>query len=110
MRLSERRFYQKITDIYETSLDYDKSAKITKDFFAKVQNKLHWAIHWYSAAKLIMGRANTEQPHMGLTSWKHYPDGKIQKHDVSIAKNHLYQNELQALERIVFMYLDYGEY
>ena len=110
IRLSERRFYQKITDIYATSLDYDTSSKTTKDLFAKVQNKLHWAIHRHTAAELIMERANAEQPHMGLTSWEHYPDGKIQKYDVSIAKNYLSQNELQGLERIVSMYLDYAEY
>ncbi|MPM42203.1 hypothetical protein SDC9_88866 [bioreactor metagenome] len=110
IRLSERRFYQKIADIYATALDYDTSAKTTKEFFAKVQNKLHWAIHRHTAAELIMERADAEQPHMGLTSWESYPDGKIQKYDVSIAKNYLSQNELQALERIVSMYLDYAEY
>lgn len=110
IRLSERRFYQKITDIYATALDYDTSAKTTKEFFAKVQNKLHWAIHRHTAAELIVERANSERPHMGLTSWEHYPDGKIQKYDVSVAKNYLSQNELQALERIVSMYLDYAEY
>ena len=110
IRLSERRFYQKITDIYATALDYDTSAKTTKDFFAKVQNKLHWAIHRHTAAELIMDRANAEQPHMGLTCWEHCPDGKIQKYDVSVAKNYLSQDELQALERIVSMYLDYAEY
>lgn len=110
IRLSERRFYQKITDIYATALDYDTSAKTTKEFFAKVQNKLHWAIHRHTAAELIVERANAERPNMGLTSWEHYPDGKIQKYDVSVAKNYLSQNELQALERIVSMYLDYAEY
>lgn len=110
IRLSERRFYQKITDIYATALDYDTSAKTTKDFFAKVQNKLHWAIHRHTAAELIVERADAEQPHMGLTSWEHYPDGKIQKYDVSIAKNYLSRDELQGLERIVSMYLDYAEY
>ena len=110
IRLSERRFYQKITDIYATALDYDTSAKTTKEFFARVQNKLHWAIHQHTAAELIMERANAEQPHMGLTSWELYPDGKIQKYDVSIAKNYLSHDELQALERIVSMYLDYAEY
>lgn len=110
IRLSERRFYQKITDIYATALDYDTSAKTTKEFFAKVQNKLHWAIHRHTAAELIMERADAERPHMGLTSWEHYPDGKIQKYDVSVAKNYLSQDELQALERIVSMYLDYAEY
>lgn len=110
IRLSERRFYQKITDIYATALDYDTSAKTTKEFFARVQNKLHWAIHRHTAAELIMERADAEQPHMGLTSWELYPDGKIQKYDVSIAKNYLSQDELKALERIVSMYLDYAEY
>lgn len=110
IRLSERRFYQKITDIYATALDYDTSAKTTKEFFAKVQNKLHWAIHRHTAAELIVERANSDRSHMGLTSWEHYPDGKIQKYDVSVAKNYLSQNELQALEQIVSMYLDYAEY
>ena len=110
IRMSERRFYQKITDIYATSLDYDKSARTTRRFFAEVQNKLHWAIHRHTAAELIMERADAEKPHMGLTSWEQYPDGKIQKYDVSIAKNYLSKEELQALERIVTMYLDYAEY
>ena len=110
IRMSERRFYQKITDIYATALDYDKSAKTTRLFFAEVQNKLHWAIHRHTAAELIMERANAEKTHMGLTSWEQYPDGKIQKYDVSIAKNYLSKEELQALERIVTMYLDYAEY
>ena len=110
IRMSERRFYQKITDIYATSLDYDKSAKTTRLFFAEVQNKLHWAIHRHTAAELIVERANAEKPHMGLTSWEQYPNGKIQKYDVSIAKNYLSKEELQALERIVTMYLDYAEY
>ena len=110
IRMSERRFYQKITDIYATALDYDKSARTTRLFFAEVQNKLHWAIHRHTAAELIMERANAEKPHMGLTSWEQYPEGKIQKYDVSIAKNYLSKEELQALERIVTMYLDYAEY
>ena len=110
IRMSERRFYQKITDIYATALDYDKSSKTTRLFFAEVQNKLHWAIHRHTAAELIMERANAEKPNMGLTSWEQYPDGKIQKYDVSIAKNYLSREELQALERIVTMYLDYAEY
>ena len=108
--MSERRFYQKITDIYATALDYDKSAKTTRLFFAEVQNKLHWAIHRHTAAELIMERANAEKPHMGLTSWERYPDEKIQKYGVSIAKNDLSKEELQAPERIVAMYLDYAEY
>ena len=110
IRLSERKFYQKITDIYATALDYDKSSKTTKQFFANVQNKLHWAIHRHTAAELIMERADSEKPHMGLTSWENYPDGKIQKYDVSIAKNYLAENELQGLRRIVSMYLDYAEH
>ena len=110
IRMSERKFYQKITDIYATALDYDKSAKTTRLFFSEVQNKLHWAIHRHTAADLILERANAEKPHMGLTSWEQYPNGKIQKYDVSIAKNYLSREELQALERIVTMYLDYAEY
>lgn len=110
IRISERKFYQKITDIYATALDYDKSSKTTKLFFANVQNKLHWAIHHHTAAELIMERANSENPHMGLTSWENYPDGKIQKYDVSIAKNYLAEDELQGLRRIVTMYLDYAEH
>ena len=110
IRISERKFYQKITDIYATALDYDKSSKTTKQFFANVQNKLHWAIHQHTAAELIIERANSEKPHMGLTSWENYPDGKIQKYDVSIAKNYLDEDELQGLRRIVTMYLDYAEH
>ena len=110
IRMSERKFYQKITDIYATALDYDKSAKTTRLFFSEVQNKLHWAIHRHTAAELIVERANAEKPHMGLTSWEQYPNGKIPKYDVSIAKNYLSREELQALERIVTMYLDYAEY
>ena len=110
IRMSERKFYQKITDIYATALDYDKSAKTTRLFFSEVQNKLHWAIHRHTAAELIVERSNAEKPHMGLTSWEQYPNGKIQKYDVSIAKNYLSREELQALERIVTMYLDYAEY
>ena len=110
IRLSERKFYQKITDIYATALDYDKTSKTTKQFFANVQNKLHWAIHRHTAAELIMERADSEKPHMGLTSWENYPDGKIQKYDVSIAKNYLDEDELQGLRRIVTMYLDYAEH
>ena len=110
IRISERKFYQKITDIYATALDYDKSSKTTKQFFANVQNKLHWAIHQHTAAELIVERADSEKPHMGLTSWENYPDGKIQKYDVSIAKNYLAEDELQGLRRIVTMYLDYAEH
>ena len=109
IRLSERRFYQKITDIYATALDYDSNAATTRQFFANVQNKLHWAIHRHTAAELIIERADAQKPHMGLTSWENYPDGKIQKFDVSIAKNYLSQEELEALARIVTLYLDYAE-
>ena len=110
IRMSERRFYQKITDIYATALDYDKSSRTTRRFFAEVQNKLHWAIHRHTTAELIMERANEEKPHMGLTFWEKYPDGKIQKYDVSIPNNFLSQEETKALEHIVTMYLDYAEY
>jgi len=110
IRLSERKFYQKITDIFATAFDYDGSAKTTQSFFATVQNKLHWAIHGHTAAEVIMTRADAGKPHMGLTSWAKFPDGKIQKYDVSIAKNYLELNELSALEMIVTMYLDYAEY
>ena len=110
IRMSERRFYQKITDIYATALDYDKSSRTTRRFFAEVQNKLHWAIHRHTTAELIMERANAEKPHMGLTFWEKYPDGKIQKYHVSIPNNFLSQEETKALERIVTMYLDYAEY
>ncbi len=106
IRLSERRFYQKITDIYATSMDYNKDAVITKEFFAKVQNKLHYAIH---AAELIVSRANAEKEHMGLTSWEKSPNGKIVKTDVSIAKNYLTETELESLGRIVNAYLDLAE-
>ena len=109
IRSSERRFYQKITDIYATAMDYQADAEITKTFFAAVQNKLHFAIHGHTAAELICERANCEQPHMGLTTWKHAPDGKVLKSDVSIAKNYLTEKELKSLDRIVTMYLDYAE-
>ena len=110
IRMSERKFYQKITDIYATSVDYDRNAKTTKDFFANVQNKLHWAIHKHTAAELILERANAEKSHMGLTSWRKAPNGKIEKSDVSIAKNYLSKDELDKLERFVTMYLDYAEF
>lgn len=109
IRLSERKFYQKITDIYATSIDYDKTSKTTQVFFATVQNKLHWAIHKHTAAELIMKRANAEKNNMGLTTWKDAPNGKIQKFDVSVAKNYLTNEELNLLERYVSMYLDYAE-
>lgn len=109
IRLSERMFYQKITDIYMTSVDYDTSANTTKDFFKKVQNKLHYAVHRHTAAELIVERADAEQANMGLTTWEAAPDGKIQKYDVSIAKNYLTSEEMEFLERLVSMYLDYAE-
>lgn len=109
IRLSERNFYQKITDIYATSLDYDKNAKATKEFFAKVQNKLHYAIHKHTAPELIVKRADSKKAHMGLTTWKNSPEGKIVKTDVSIAKNYLTKEELESLGRIVGAYLDLAE-
>ncbi len=109
IRLSERNFYQKITDIYATSIDYDKDAEKTREFFAKVQNKLHYAIHKHTAPELIYKRADANKEHMGLTSWKHSPDGKIIKTDVAIAKNYLKKEELESLGRIVSAYLDLAE-
>ena len=109
IRLSERRFYQKVTDIYATALDYDRTAKTTKLFFAKVQNKMHYAVHGHTAAELIYERADADKPHMGLTIWADAPDGKIAKSDVSIAKNYLNKQELRSLERIVSAYLDLAE-
>lgn len=109
IRLSERRFYQKITDIYATSLDYDRTASTTKCFFAKVQNKMHYAVHGHTAAELIYERANSQKPHMGLTTWGDAPKGKVVKRDVSIAKNYLTEQEMRSLERIVSAYLDLAE-
>lgn len=109
IRLSERQFYQKITDLYATAIDYDKNAKTTKDFFAKVQNKLHWAIHRHTAAELIYERADSTKENMGLTTWEGSPNAKIRKSDVSIAKNYLSKDELHALELIVSGYLDFAE-
>ncbi|MCD6206435.1 MAG: virulence RhuM family protein [Methanosarcinales archaeon] len=109
IRLSERRFYQKITDIYATSMDYNKDAPTTREFFARVQNKLHFAIHGHTAAELIMRRADSNKEQMGLTSWEYSPDGKILKTDVSVAKNYLSRNELESLGRIVNSYLDLAE-
>jgi hypothetical protein len=109
IRLSERRFYQKVTDIYSTSIDYNTDAPTTKDFFAKLQNKLHYAIHNHTAAELIVKRADSKKEHMGLTSWKNSPKGKILKSDVPIAKNYLNQEELESLGRIVNAYLDLAE-
>ncbi len=109
IRLSERRFYQKITDIYATSMDYNKNAPTTRDFFAKVQNKLHYAIHGHTASELVVERADSNKPHMGLTSWEHSPDGKILKTDVPVAKNYLNAEELDSLGRIVNAYLELAE-
>ena len=109
IRLSERRFYQKITDIYATSLDYDRTAESTKQFFAKVQNKMHYAVHGHTAAELIYARADADKPHMGLTTWSAAPEGKIVRSDVSIAKNYLSEQEMLSLERIVSAYLDLAE-
>ena len=109
IRLSERRFYQKITDIYATALDYDRTSKTTKQFFAKVQNKMHYAVHGHTAAELIYERADADKPHMGLTTWAAAPEGKIVKSDVSVAKNYLSEQEMRSLERIVSAYLDLAE-
>ena len=108
IRASERRFYQKITDIYATAVDYSKDSKITRDFFATVQNKMHYAIHGNTAAEVITTRANHKKDHMGLSSWRNAPYGKIVKTDVSIAKNYLAKSEAEELNEIVTMYLDYA--
>lgn len=109
IRASERRFYQKITDIYALSTDYDKDAPQTREFFATVQNKLHWAISGKTAAEIIYDSADATQPHMGLTTWRHAPEGKILKSDVTVAKNYLSESNIKALERIVSAYLDLAE-
>jgi hypothetical protein len=110
IRASERLFYQKITDIYaQCSVDYDPDSDTTKEFYATVQNKLHWAIHGHTAAEVIAKRANASKPYMGLTTWKNSPKGKIRKSDVAIAKNYLTEIELRQLNRIITMYLDYAE-
>ncbi|NCB40905.1 MAG: cell filamentation protein Fic, partial [Erysipelotrichia bacterium] len=109
IRLSERKFYQKITDIYATSIDYDVTAQATKRFFAAVQNKLHWAIHGQTAAELIVDRADHKKKNMGLSTWKDAPGGKIQKFDVSVAKNYLTEGEMAQLQRLVSAYLDIAE-
>ena len=109
IRLSERKFYQKITDIYATSIDYNKDDETTKKFFAKVQNKLHFAIHGHTAAELIVKRANSKKEYMGLTSWENAPEGKILPKDVVVAKNYLSKDELESLGRIVSAYLDLAE-
>ncbi len=109
IRLSERRFYQKLTDIYATAIDYNCDAPTTHKFFKRVQNKMHYAVHGHTAAELITDRANAEQEHMGLNTWEKAPNGKIVKTDVSIAKNYLKENELEALGRIVNAFLDVAE-
>lgn len=109
IRLSERKFYQKITDIYATSIDYDVTAQATQRFFATVQNKLHWAIHGQTAAEVVYRRADADKEHMGLTSWKDAPHGKIQKFDVSVAKNYLSEDEMTQLSRLVNAYLEVAE-
>lgn len=109
IRASERRFYQKITDIYALAVDYDPKLSITQDFFASVQNKLHWAIHGHTAAELIYSSADAEKTNMGLTTWKQAPNGKILKSDVSVAKNYLSEQQLKELNRVVSSYLDLAE-
>ena len=109
IRLSERRFYQKLTDIYATSIDYNRDAPTTRLFFKKIQNKMHYAAHGHTAAELIVERANAEKEHMGLTTWENAPDGKIVKTDVSIAKNYLKGNELEIMGRLVNATLDMAE-
>jgi hypothetical protein len=109
IRASERRFYQKITDIYATAVDYNLNTKLTQDFFKTIQNKLHFAIHGSTAAEVIYNRADSTKNYMGLTTWKHAPHGKIYKSDVSVAKNYLTEKEIKSLDRFVSMYLDYAE-
>lgn len=109
IRLSERKFYQKVTDLYATAVDYDKTSNVTRIFFATVQNRMHQAVHGRTAAQLIYERADAEKEHMGLTSWEDAPEGKIQKYDVSVAKNYLTEDELNVLERLVNAFIDYAE-
>lgn len=109
IRASERKFYQKVTDLYATAVDYDKTAKMTKRFYATVQNKMHFAVHGHTAAELIMDRANSEREHMGLTTWQDAPDGKIKITDVTVAKNYLTKFEMEQLNRMVSSYLDFAE-
>lgn len=109
IRSSERKFYQKITDIYATAIDYDRDAKSTKRFYATVQNKMHYAIHGHTAAELIVERADSTKEHMGLTTWQDAPNGKIKKSDVTVAKNYLSEKELGQLNRMVSAYLDFAE-
>ena len=108
IRASERRFYQKITDIYATAVDYSVDSQITRDFFATVQNKMHYAVHGNTAAEIIVARADHTKAHMGLTTWHNAPEGKIVKADVAVAKNYLSANEIKELNEIVTMYLDYA--
>lgn len=109
IRLSERKFYQKVTDLYATAFDYDKDATTTKEFFKMVQNKMHYAVHRHTAAELIVERADAKKEHMGLTTWENAPSGKIIKADVTIAKNYLSEKEMSFMERLVSLYLDYAE-
>ena len=109
IRASERKFYQKITDLYATAIDYDKNAATTRRFYATVQNKMHYAVHGHTAAELIVERADHTKEHMGLTTWADAPDGKIKKSDVTIAKNYLSQDEMRQLNRMVTAYLDFAE-
>jgi hypothetical protein len=109
IRASERKFYQKITDLYATAIDYDKTALATRRFYATVQNKMHYAVHGHTAAELIVERADSTKEHMGLTTWQDAPDGKIKKSDVIVAKNYLTETELQQLNRMVTAYLDFAE-
>ena len=109
IRASERRFYQKITDIYATAVDYDKNSQVTREFYATVQNKMHYAVHGHTAAELIVERADHTKEHMGLTTWSDSPNGKIKKSDVIIAKNYLSQDEMRQLNRMVTAYLDFAE-
>ena len=107
--MSERKFYQKITDLYATALDYDRTAASTRRFFAMVQNKMHFAIHGQTAAEVIVDRANAQRPHMGLITWEGGPSGKIHKSDVVVAKNYLTNFELEQMARLVTAYIDFGE-
>ena len=109
IRASERKFYQKITDLYATAIDYDKNAATTRRFYATVQNKMHYAVHGHTAAELIVERADHTKEHMGLTTWADAPDGKIKKSDVTVAKNYLSQDEMKQLNRMVTAYMDFAE-
>lgn len=109
IRASERRFYQKVTDIYATAIDYDRNSPVTQQFYATVQNKLHWAIHGHTAAELVAKNADAKKQHMGLKTWRNAPHGKILKPDVTIGKNYLSEKQMKELNRVVTMYLDYAE-